>query len=354
MTFKLGTFSIAGCPAFPGLVVRDRVLSLRSAAGYLSPSRRDPLSHDSLLGLLSSWEDAWPLLEELAAALTHARVPELAARSAPLASLMVHAPLTAPPHVYCSGANYKKHVVQLISAQAHGQIEGMGEAARRDFGIAKMDERARSGTPFFFLKSQSAVSGPFDPVILPEDATQPDWELELAVVMGRRARRVSREHALEHVAGYTIANDITRRERVNRRAGDACEMGMDWVAAKCAPTFLPLGPYLVPAAYVADPQALQITLKLNGEVMQDQSTADMIFGVARLIEHLSELGELQPGDVICTGSPAGNGAHYGRFLRAGDVLEGSITGLGAQRTVCVDEAAAHSPVAGASPRCLET
>src|SRR5690606_14410687 len=150
-------------------------------------------------------------------------------------------------------------------------------------------------------------------------------------------RRVSRAEALDYVAGYVVVNDITLRERVMRRPGDMREMGMDWVASKCAPTFLPMGPYLVPAAFVGDPQRLQVTLKLTGEVMQDESTADMIFDVARLIEALSQHCVLLPGDLICTGSPAGNGVHYGRFLQPGDVLEGSITGLGTQRNPCVAE-----------------
>ena len=167
-----------------------------------------------------------------------------------------------------------------------------------------MDERARTGTPFFFCKAQSSVSGPCDPIVLPADVTQPDWELELGVVIGKPARRVARAVALEHVAGYVVVNDITSRDRVNRK--DMKEMGMDWVASKCAPSFLPMWPYLVTAAFVPDPQQLQITLKLNGQTMQDESTADMIFGVARLIETLSTFCLLQPGDLICTGSPAGN------------------------------------------------
>jgi 2,4-didehydro-3-deoxy-L-rhamnonate hydrolase len=337
MTCKLGTFSVAGCTPFPGLVVGERVLSLRSVAEYLALSRRQMVEYHSLRSLLKNWEHEWPLLNEVAEALNNGRAPELADRSASVETLIVHAPLPEPRHVYCSGANYKKHVVQLIMAGAGDETNGMSEEERRQFGERKMDERARNGTPFFFIKALSAVTGPFDPVVLPDDATQPDWELELAVVMGRTARRVSRERALDYVAGYTIANDITRRERVNRRPGDSREMGMDWVAAKSAPTFLPLGPYLVPAAFVGDPQSLRITLKLNGEVMQDESTSDMIFGVARLIENLSTLVELQPGDVICTGSPAGNGAHYRRFLKAGDVLEGSISGLGNQINMCRDE-----------------
>jgi 2-keto-4-pentenoate hydratase/2-oxohepta-3-ene-1,7-dioic acid hydratase in catechol pathway len=337
MTFKLGTFSIAGCSAFPGMVVGERVLSLHAVASYLGRSGRQLEGYGSMQSLLSHWEHDFPLLEEVAEALEHARAPDLVLSSAPLAALCVGAPLPEPRHVYCSGANYKKHVVQLIVAQVSDETQGMGAEERRAFGERKMDDRARKGTPFFFLKSQSAVTGPFDPIVLPIDAEQPDWELELAVVIGRSARRVSRERALDYVAGYTIANDITRRERVNRKQGDAREMGMDWIASKCAPTFLPLGPYIIPAAFIGDPQSLRITLKLNGATMQDESTSDMIFGVARLLEHLSAIVELQPGDVICTGSPAGNGAHYGRFLRPGDVLEGSISGLGAQRNVCTRE-----------------
>lgn len=337
MSFKLGTFSCAGGPPFAGMVVDDRVVALHAVSQSLAVAGRPLLGAGSMLSLLASWEHDWPLLEEAAEALAHARAPELVGCATPESALSVLAPIQAPRNIYCSGANYKKHVAQLIAAQGNEETRGMSAEERRLFSERKMDERARSGTPYFFLKAQSAVTGPFDPVVLPGEATQADWELELAVIIGRTARYVSREHALDHVAGYTIANDITRRELVNRRAGDVPEMGMNWILAKSAPTFLPLGPYIVPAAYVADPQALHIRLDLNGETKQDESTADMIFGVARLIEYLSAAVALQPGDVICTGSPAGNGAHYRRFLRPGDVLQGSISGLGTQRNLCIAE-----------------
>jgi 2-keto-4-pentenoate hydratase/2-oxohepta-3-ene-1,7-dioic acid hydratase in catechol pathway len=333
MTFKLGTFSAAGSAPFPAVVVDDRVVSLHAVAHQHGSLR----GSESMLGVLQSWEHNWPALQEVAEALQHGRAPELASCAVAVSSLFVKQPILEPRNIYCSGANYKKHVVELIVAQGDADTQRLSPEERRAFGQRKMDERARTGTPFFFIKAQSAVTGPFDPIVLPRDAEQPDWELELAVVIGRVARYVERERALDYVAGYTIANDLTRRERVSRRPGDMREMGMDWVAAKCPPTFLPLGPYLVPAMFVGDPQNLQITLKLNGEVMQDESTADMIFGVARQIEHLSSIVALQPGDVICTGSPAGNGAHYRRFLRPRDVLEGSISGLGTQRNVCTAE-----------------
>jgi len=172
-------------------------------------------------------------------------------------------------------------------------------------------------------------------VVIPSWCEKPDWELELAAVIGRPAFRVSREHALEHVAAYTIANDITAREAVFRK--DVGEMGADWLRAKNAPTFTPLGPYLVPAAFVGDPGDLQVTLRLNGQVMQDESTKDMIFDVARIVSAVSQTVPLLPGDLVLTGSPAGNGLHHGRLLRPGDVMEGTITGLGVQRNRCVAE-----------------
>jgi 2-keto-4-pentenoate hydratase/2-oxohepta-3-ene-1,7-dioic acid hydratase in catechol pathway len=338
-----------------------------------------PESCESLQGLLEDWQHAFPLLRDIvrdfqggerfaeagggrvaeaggervaeagggrvaeaggaaaAEAGAFERLPQpLPADAISLAQLRVHAPLSRPGPIYCSGANYKKHVAELIVAHQNDErTRGMSLEEKRAWAMALMDRRAESGTPFIFVKPQSAVTGPFDPIAVPDVSEKPDWELELAVIIGRRARRVSRATALDYVAGYTIANDITLREKVFRRKTDSPELGMDFVISKGAPGFLPLGPYLVPAAFVPDPQKLRLTLKLNGQVMQDEDTADMIFSVARLIEYVSAGVELQPGDVICTGSPAGNGAHYGRFIQDGDVLEASITGLGTQRNPCV-------------------
>jgi 2,4-diketo-3-deoxy-L-fuconate hydrolase len=316
--FKLGTFSEGSSAPFVGCLVEDRVVRLEAP---------------TMLDLLADWERSFDSLRDVAAR---------AATGRPLGELRVHAPVPKPGTIYCSGANYKKHVVELIIAhQDQSQTQGMSLEQRREWGMKLMDERAATGTPFIFIKPQSAVTGPFDPVIVPRDAKKPDWELELGVVIGRRARRVPRGQALDYVAGYTVVNDITLREKVFRRKTDSPELGMDFAMSKGAPTFLPMGPYLVPAAFVGDPQKLRLTLKLNGQVMQDEETSDMIFTVAHLIEYISASVELQPGDVICTGSPAGNGIHYNRFIQEGDVLEGSITGpsvdLGTQRNPCTVE-----------------
>jgi 2-keto-4-pentenoate hydratase/2-oxohepta-3-ene-1,7-dioic acid hydratase in catechol pathway len=198
---------------------------------------------------------------------------------------------------------------------------------------AVMDERARSGIPLVFAGLPSSICGPDDDVHLRADAQRNDWELELAAVIGRPGRNVPREDALDCVAGWTIVNDLTARDHVPR--SDAGPVSVDWLRSKCAPTYKPTGPYVVPAACVDDPQDLTITLKLNGETMQHESTADMVFDVASIVAYLSREVQLLPGDVVLTGSPAGNGTHHGRFRRAGDRLEAEITGLGVQRNRCV-------------------
>jgi len=209
------------------------------------------------------------------------------------------------------------------------------EEERRAEAAEIMDRRAAEDLPYVFIGLPSAITGPYDDVVLPSWAEKPDWELELAVVIGEPAYQVSVEEALEHVAGYTIANDLTDRATVFRR--DMPAIGTDWLRSKNAPGFTPLGPWIVPAESIADPGDLRVTLKLNGETMQDESTKDMLFGVARLVSYISRTSQLLPGDLVLTGSPAGNGIHWGRLLRDGDVMEGSITGLGVQRTRCAAE-----------------
>jgi 2-keto-4-pentenoate hydratase/2-oxohepta-3-ene-1,7-dioic acid hydratase in catechol pathway len=210
-----------------------------------------------------------------------------------------------------------------------GHNNDVPEHEVRAWAEAMMDERAKTGRPYVFAGLPSALTGPYDEIVLPERGANHDWELELAAVIGRPARNLTRENALEHVAGYTICNDITTRSLVYRR--DLTAIGTDWFAAKNAPTFLPTGPFLVPAAFVGDPAALKITLKHNGITRQDESTADMLFDLPQILAYITAVTELGPGDLVLTGSPAGNGAHWGVFLAAADVLEGEITGLGRQR-----------------------
>ncbi|MCZ4122355.1 fumarylacetoacetate hydrolase family protein [Streptomyces sp. H39-S7] len=312
----VGTVSVADGAPFPALVVPEgRVLDIAQAFGEPGLTVRD---------LLEDWERSLPRLEALA--------QDGAGEWVALADVRVHAPLE-PRQIFQSGANYRKHVVDL--AVAHEPADGRPAEQVREQTAAMMDRRATEDQPYMFIGLPSAVTGPYDDVVLPAWCEKPDWELELVAVIGKPAHRVPVEEALSHIAGYTIANDLTARELVFRR--DMPEIGADWLRAKNAPGFTPLGPWIIPAASVGDPGSLQVTLELNGDTMQDESTKDMIFDVARLVSYASQTTPLLPGDLVLTGSPAGNGMHWGRLLRDGDVMQGTVTGLGTQRTRCVAE-----------------
>jgi 2-keto-4-pentenoate hydratase/2-oxohepta-3-ene-1,7-dioic acid hydratase in catechol pathway len=281
----------------------------------------------SVLDILQDWDANLAALQALAQQLP-AQLPS----AVPMSSLQVHAPVDLPRQVLCTGANYRKHVVELTMDMGVGP-DGLEGDALRTWAERMMDERAAKGEPYAFPKLPSAITGAFDPVVLPATTHKPDWELELAVIIGRPAYNVGREEALDCVAGYSIVNDVSARDLIART--DYKMLGTDWLRSKSPPTFMPFGPTLVPACFVPDPQNLRMTLKLNGQVMQNESTADMLFDVARQIEYISSHVQLWPGDVIATGSPAGNGTHYDRFLRDGDVMDSEIEGLGRQRNTCV-------------------
>lgn len=337
-TFRLGTFSAAGCPPFPGLVIGEKVYAIHALEALAAELGYELKGAQTVLGLLDSWDKNFPALQAIAAALA-SNTPDPVARrvletDALLSDLQVHAPVQ-PRQIFQAGANYHKHVVDLIVDGAVARDPSTNKEQLRANAAEMMRKRAAGGKPFVFMGLWSSVIGPYDPIIVPYDVEQPDWELELAAVIGRPARRISRERALEHVAGYTIANDITSRELVARP--DVQQMGMDWIASKGTPTFLPIGPFITPSAFAGDPQSLQVTLRLNGQTMQDESTADMIFSVARLIEFISAHVQLLPGDLVLTGSPSGNGTHYNRYLRDGDLLQGEISGLGALGNRCIAE-----------------
>jgi 2-keto-4-pentenoate hydratase/2-oxohepta-3-ene-1,7-dioic acid hydratase in catechol pathway len=293
----------------------------------------------SLFDILQDWHTNFALLDEAVQKIRNGKTA-LAEFAIPLSEVRPQAPIAFPRQVMCAGANYFKHVVQLLVDQGgKGGLPGTeGMNAEQLFAHATemMTRRKREGAPYFFNKPVSTVTGPFDPIILPAAAKQPDWELELGVYIGKSARHVKAANALEYVAGYTIVNDITDRFLMWRK-DELKSMGTDWISGKSSPTYLPTGPYLVPAAYVPDPQNLRITLKLNGETKQDDITNDMIHDIPRLIEYISSKVQLYPGDLICTGSPAGNGTHYNRYLQPDDVVDASITGLGSQRNLVIAE-----------------
>lgn len=319
--FALGTFTAHGGRPFAALVLDERVFELASHLGATS-----------VRALVDDWPAAFPRLQALADRLARAAGDHEVAALHPLP------PLQPFGQVFQAGANYRQHVLDLMTgAERRGDSSDGLTAADRDRAREELDERARNGRPFVFLGSANAIVGARDDVVLPRDTSQHDWELELAAVIGKPARRVAREHALDVLAGYTICNDLTVRDALIRQ--DTRELGLDWLAGKNAPTFLPTGPLLVPSAFVDDPMDLRVTLRVNGRTMQDETTADMLFDVGDIIAHISTVAELRPGDIVLTGSPAGNGAYHGVFLQPGDVMEGEVTGLGRQRNRCVAEAA---------------
>jgi 2-keto-4-pentenoate hydratase/2-oxohepta-3-ene-1,7-dioic acid hydratase in catechol pathway len=180
--------------------------------------------------------------------------------------------------------------------------------------------------PLVFSKAITALNGPNDPIVIPKGSTKTDWEVELAVVIGRPTRYVGEAKALDHVAGYAVINDVSEREFQKERGGQ-------FVKGKSADSFAPVGPWLVTRDEIADPQNLELWLSVNGRRRQTGNTRDMIFGVAHIVSHLSRFMTLMPGDIIATGTPAGVGA--GRkppeFLKPGDVVELGVEGLGKQR-----------------------
>ena len=199
-------------------------------------------------------------------------------------------------------------------------------------GLNYSDHAAEAGMavpehPILFMKANSAIVGPNDTVVLPRHSQHSDWEVELGVVIGKRCKYVGVDTALDYVAGYCIANDVSERHFQTKLTGQ-------WTKGKSCDTFGPIGPWLVTADEIPDPQALDMTLDVNGERMQTGNTATMIFTVAEIVAHLSELMTLHPGDVISTGTPPGVG--MGKkpdpvYLKEGDVMELWIDGLGQQR-----------------------
>lgn len=209
-------------------------------------------------------------------------------------------PLASVPNFYCIGLNYVLH--------------------------AKESNMPEPPEPILFSKASTALSGPFDPVIIPRTSVKSDWEVELGVVIGKSALYVSEDDALDYVAGYCTVNDVSERSFQFDHQGQ-------WIKGKSAPTFGPVGPYLVTADEVGDPQNLRVSLDLNGDTVQDSNTNDMIFTVRQIISHMSQFMELMPGDIIATGTPSGVGLGMNppRFLKPGDVMEVEVEGLGRQR-----------------------
>ncbi len=298
MSYRLLSYVSKGQPR-AGLLVNEAVYDLAAATRNAAWS--------SVLAVLNDWPKAKAALAKAAKATR--------AKGLPLAKTKLLAPILYPGNIYCAGANYKDHVAEMDRAQG------------REPGPTMKD---RGEKPWHFVKtSKSSVVGPGAKVKLPAFSKAVDWEVELAAVIGKRAKDVSVDKALDCVAGYTIANDLSARD-VMRREGNppTSPFHYDWVSQKCFDGACPLGPWIVPASEIKDPHNLGIKLWIGDEVMQDSNTGQMIFDTAEQIAMLSSRVTLQPGDLVLTGTPAGVGMGRKRFLQPGERVRLWIEGIG--------------------------
>lgn len=283
-----------------GIVVGDIAVDAAFATG----ETRD----ETVLSILEDWPHARRRLETAAA-----RVSASAAGAMQASELSLLSPVPMPGAIYCAGANYSDHVAAMAARQ----------------GLPPEPNPKESGlNPWHFLKPSRTAVGDNTDIYVVSKAL--DWEIELAAVIGSKTRNVSVAGALDHVAGYTIANDLSARD-LSRRDGvkDTTPFKWDWIGQKCFDGSCPMGPAIIPASQIADPMNLAMKLYVNGELKQNANTGMMIFSIADQIAHISTRMTLYPGDVVLTGTPSGTGAESGTFLKAGDVIRAEIEGLGA-------------------------
>lgn len=290
MGYKLVTYD-AGRGARAGVIAGDRLIDAADASGNAA--------YATMLGILGDWGAAGKALAALAV--------QAGTKGGPVDWKTLLAPIPQPGAIYCAGANYGDHVREMNAAQGRGPDP---------------DPHTLGLKPWHFLKSAHSVTGPGSSVKIPPLSKKMDWEVELAAVIGKTAKDVPEADALAYVAGYTVSNDLSARDFGFRPpVPPTSPFYADWLAHKSFDGSCPLGPWIVPAADVGDPQKLGIRLTLNGTVKQDSNTSEMIFTLAEQIAQLSLRITLHPGDVILTGTPAGVGAGRNEFLKAGDSLE---------------------------------
>jgi len=303
MAYKLLSVR-SGQGARAGVLIGDTMYDAARITGVAA--------HSSVLGMLEDWSRARRLL---ARASKRIESGQARIKGAPLKSARLLAPVLYPGAIYCAGANYTDHMAEM--ARAQGQTPGPT--------MKELGEK-----PWHFVKtSRSSVVGPGARVKLPVYSQMVDWEVELAAVIGKVARDVPAERALDSVAGYTIANDLSARDVMRRDKNPATSpFHYDWLSQKCFDGSCPLGPWIVPADEVPDPQNLGLKLWVNERLMQDSNTSKMIFDTAEQIAMLSSRVTLQPGDLVLTGTPAGVGVPRRVFLKPGDTVKLWIDGIG--------------------------
>lgn len=302
---RLCRYTLAGKTEI-GFFNDDTLIPLSKAAGAMGVALP---SESCLLRYLTCGSDRAGILA-LEQQLKYAPADELAQLSVPVSQVALHVPIANPSKLLLLAGNYSKHIE-----------EGGGKAAER-----------QQTFPYVFMKPPTTtLTDPGSPIRIPEVSPDHiDWELELGVIIGKRCKGVSEADALDYVAGYTVINDISDRKfRPNADRTQRDKDGFfDWLHGKWHDTFCPMGPCVLPADECPDPQTLHLTLKVNGDVEQDGSTAEMVFPVAAIVAFVSSFVTLEPGDIISTGTTSGVGNAKGKYLKAGDVVEAQIENIG--------------------------
>jgi 2-keto-4-pentenoate hydratase/2-oxohepta-3-ene-1,7-dioic acid hydratase in catechol pathway len=299
--YKLATYKSADS-ARAGLVIGDEVFDAGKLTGKAS--------YATVLGILEDWRAAQGALKNAARNAAKSRI-----KAMPLGRTKLLAPIRWPSAVYCAGANYADHAAEM---------------ARRMNRPLEPDPHSQGLKAWHFMKASRTLADPGATVKVSDLSQEVDWEVELVAVIGRTARNVPQEKALAYVAGYTAANDLSARDRGRRaKVSDTSPFKADWTKHKTFDGSCPLGPWIVPASDIGDPQSLALKLWVNDVLKQDSNSKDMIFNVAEQIEQLSNGMTLYPGDLILTGTPAGVGSARGEFLKRGDVVKIWIEKIGA-------------------------
>ena len=301
--YSLLTYAAPGGPE-AGLLLGERVIPLSSVEG---------VDGRSVLELLERWESVRPALECAAAS-----TPPTQGR--PLGELQLLSPVLYPTAIYCAAANYRDHMRAM--AMRLGQPD-------------EPDPHELDIKPYHFVvPGRTCICGPADPIRLPGHGRQIDWEVELVAVIGSRAKNVSIDEALQHVAAYTIGNDISVRDRQFIKIPNVATESVfrnDFIGMKGFDQSCAVGPWLTPSGQIDNPQHLRLQTWIDDEPMQDSSTSNMVFTIAEQIAYLSSRVTLLPGDLVMTGTPAGTGMERDRFLRAGETVRMRVEGVGELR-----------------------
>jgi 2,4-diketo-3-deoxy-L-fuconate hydrolase len=317
--FKLGTFAKQDGGAFGAVVLGDDAIALAAAT---AAARKGELgSTASIDGLLAKWDANFSILQEIVAFLEKEGRPG----GVKLASLRALPPVARPGKMFYAAQNFQEHVDEMIRA-------GMTPASGPKFTGEKSTSH-----PYLFLKAPSTLAGAYDDIAIPHGMKKIDWEAEIALAISKPGKHIKAERALDHVAGFMTTNDVSCRDLQIRP--DRPGLRSDWLGGKSHDNFAPMGPYLVPRAFVPDHMNLFIRLTVNGETKQNGNTSQFIFTPEEQIEYASDILSLQSGDVFSCGTCGGVGQGTDTFLNVGDVMETEIEGLGKMRNRFVAEAA---------------